>query len=230
MKLTVKEAAQLLGATESDVYRWVKQQAIPCHRVNDSYRFHKAELLEWATVRGIRVDPEAFSASRRSVDQDASWLVAALRFGRVYHDVEGCDRESALSAIVSRMPLANDADRELLFNVLLAREALGSTGIGEGIAIPHVRSPVVLPTDQPAITLCFLAQPIDFAAIDESPVHTFFSMVTTTIRSHLHLLSRLSAALQDPGFRKAVAERAPEEIILAEAERVDMAVDTARGG
>ena len=49
-----------------------------------------------------------------------------------------------LRAVVARMPLADEGDRELLLDVLLAREAMGSTGVGDGIAIPHVRNPVVL--------------------------------------------------------------------------------------
>ena len=124
---------------------------------------------------------------------------------------------------MKRSPLASEADRELLFEVLLAREAIGSTGVGDGIAIPHVRSPVVLPADQPTVSLCFLAQPVDFQAIDARPVHTFFSLVTLTVRSHLYLLSRLSAALQDPRFKQAVIDRATSEEILAEATRVDRA-------
>jgi PTS system nitrogen regulatory IIA component len=133
-----------------------------------------------------------------------------------------------LRAIVKRIPLADEADRELLLDVMLAREALGSTGVGDGIAIPHVRSPIVLHTTEPSITLCFLEQPIDFQAIDGQPVHTFFSFVTLTIRSHLYLLSRLSAALQNPGFRRVVVDRAPAAEILAEATRVDLGLGGGR--
>jgi nitrogen PTS system EIIA component len=222
MKLTVVEAAKLLDTTDAAIYRWVKQNAIPCHRVNDSYRFNKAELLEWATGRGLAISPDAFPASRRTVDLCSAGFASALRAGGVHHDVEAQDRESVLRAIVERMPLANQVDRDLLFDVLLAREALGSTGVGDGIAIPHVRSPVVLPANQPAITLCFLARPIEFQAIDDRPVHTFFSLVTLTIRSHLHLLSRLSFALQDRRFKQAILDRATAEVILAEAGRVEM--------
>jgi PTS system nitrogen regulatory IIA component len=80
----------------------------------------------------------------------------------------------------------------------------------------------VLHTVEPSITLCFLDHPIDFQAIDGQPVHTFFSLVTLTVRSHLYLLSRLAAALQDPAFKKAVVARAPATEILAEATRVDL--------
>ena len=221
MKLTVTETARLLETTETTIYRWIRQDAIPCHRVNDTYRFHKAELLEWATARGMSISPDAFPMSRRFVDQLGADFSSALCAGGIHYGLPATDRESALRAIVERMPIENEADRDLLYDVLLAREALGSTGIGEGIAIPHVRSPVVLPADQPAISLCFLSAPIEFQAIDDRPVHTFFSMITLNVRSHLYLLSRLAASLQDPGFKQAVLERAPAETILIEAERVD---------
>ena len=211
MKLTVQEAAKLLNTTEQSIYRWIKQSAIPYQSVNDHYRFHRTELLEWATARGLAVSVDAFPASRRLVDNAAPGFATALRAGGIYHDVEGTDRESVLRAIVKRSPLASEADRDLLFEVLLAREAIGSTGV------------VVLPADQPTVSLCFLAQPVDFQAIDARPVHTFFSLVTLTVRSHLYLLSRLSAALQDPRFKQAVIDRVTPEEILAEATRVDRA-------
>jgi PTS system nitrogen regulatory IIA component len=224
MKLTVHEAAKLLNTSERTVYRWIREGAIPCHRVNDHYRFHRAELLEWATARGMLTAVDAFPPSRPMTEVPMPRFAAALQTGGVHYHVEGADRDSALRAIVKRMPLEDDADRDLLLDVILAREALGSTGVGDGIAIPHVRSPIVLHTMAPSITLCFLDHPIDFGAIDGRPVHTSFSLVTVTIRSHLYLLSRLSAALYEPRFRKLVMDRAPAAEILAEATHVDLAL------
>lgn len=222
MKLTVHDAAKLLNTTERTVYRWIKEGDIPCQRVNDHYRFHRSELLEWATARGMVTAVDAVPPSRPMSEVPLPSFAAAIEVGGVHYHVEGSDRESVLRAIVSRMPLQDPEDRELLFDVMLAREALGSTGVGDGIAIPHVRSPVILHTREPSVTLCFLDQPVDFRAIDGKPVHTFFSLVTLTIRSHLYLLSRLSAALQDPGFKQAILDRAPAPEILAQAKRVDL--------
>jgi PTS system nitrogen regulatory IIA component len=156
-------------------------------------------------------------------------FAAALQAGGVHYRVEGADRDSALRAIVKRMPLGDEADRELLLDVMLAREALGSTGVGEGIAIPHVRSPIVLHTTEPSVTLCFLEHAIDFGAIDGQPVHTFFSLVTHTVRSHLFILSRLSASLQDPEFRRSVRERAPAAEILAAATSAELRLGRSAG-
>jgi PTS system nitrogen regulatory IIA component len=224
MKLDVHEAAKLLNTSERTIYRWIREGSIPCRRINDHYRFHRAELLEWATARGMVTAVDAFPPSRPMSEVPLPMFAAALEAGGVHHHVEGTDRESALRAIVKRMPLEDEADRELLLDVMLAREALGSTGIGDGIAIPHVRSPIVLHTTEPSITLCFLDHPIDFQAIDGLPVRTFFSLVTMTIRSHLYLLSRLSASLRDPGFKQAVMERASADEILAAATRADLAL------
>lgn len=221
MKLTVREAAALLGTNESEIYRWIEGREIPCHQIHDQYRFHRAELLEWATERGLVTSPEAFSARRRSVDEQPTSLSAALEFGGVHHGVPAVDLSTALTAITERLPLTEPSEREFLRDALLARKALGSTGVGDGIAIPHVRAPAILSVARPALSLCFLERPVEFAAIDKKPVHTVFSMVTLTTRSHLHLLSRLSSGLADPNFRSAVLERASREQLLSAAAEVD---------
>jgi PTS system nitrogen regulatory IIA component len=139
----------------------------------------------------------------------------------VHHDVGGADREGVLRALIEVMNLPEGVDRELVFEFYLAREALGSTGVGDGIAIPHVRNPMVLHVERPFITLCFLAKAVDFGAIDGRPVTTLFSVVAPTTRAHLQLLSRLSLALHDPGFRSAITRRASEAEVLGEARRVE---------
>jgi PTS system nitrogen regulatory IIA component len=219
MKLTVRDVARMLNVSEDVVYRWIREENIPVHRVSEHYRFHRAELLEWATSRGIRVSSEEFrSPIGNGTDQPR--LSKALELGGVHRGVEGSSPESVLRAVVRLMPI-EDEDRDLIHDFLVAREALGSTGVGDGIAIPHVRNPVVLQVTHPVVTLCFLAQPVDFHAIDGQPVHTIFTLVTGTIRSHLYLLSRLSAALHDERFKGAVLRRAPSEEIVAAATRLE---------
>jgi PTS system nitrogen regulatory IIA component len=221
MILTVREAAKLLGTTERTVYRWIGEGSIPVHKVHDQHRFNRSELLEWATANGVRVSVSHFPASDSvGPPPPVPHLADALARGGIHEHVEGSDRDAVLRAVVKRMPVT-DEDRELLFDVLVAREALGSTGVGDGIAIPHVRSPVVLHLTEPSITLSYLDHPVDFRALDGKPVHTVFSIVTPTIRTHLHLLSRLAAALHDKGFRDAVMRKAPASKVLEQAQRVE---------
>jgi PTS system nitrogen regulatory IIA component len=227
MPLTVRDAAKLLGKPERQIYRWVDDGEIPFHKVNDQIRFHRAELLEWATARKLAVKVDIFHDQED--EQAVPSLADVLRAGGIHYNVEASDRESALQAVLARMPLKDDADRDLLLDVLLAREAAGSTGIGDGIAIPHVRSPVVLDGADTVISCCFLEKPVEYGSIDGQPVHTIFSLVCPTIKGHLRMLAKLSAALLDPRFRELIVRRAPAEEILAEAKRVESSFLQAKG-
>jgi PTS system nitrogen regulatory IIA component len=140
--------------------------------------------------------------------------------GGIHYRVAGTDKASVLSAVVDLMRLPDEVDRKFLLQVLLVRESLGSTGVGDGIAIPHVRNPIVMYIPKPTVTLCFLEHQIDFDAIDGKPVNTLFTIVSPTVRSHLHLLSRLAFKLRDDEFRSILARQGSRDEILAALRRV----------
>ena len=220
MKLLVKDAARLLEVSEKTIYCWIKQGSIPAYRLNEQYRFNRAELLEWATARRIKISPEIFR-EEESAAASLPDFSEALKAGGIYYRIGGGDKATVLHHVVETLRLPPEVDREFLFEVLLARESLGSTAVGHGIAIPHVRNPVILHLDRPLITLCFLERPVDFGALDGQPVNTLFTLISPTVRAHLYLLSRLSFALRDRGFESAVLEQASREEILAAAEQVE---------
>ena len=220
MQLTVRDVATLLNVSERTIYRWIKEKTIPAYRISEQYRFHRAELLEWATARRIGVSAEIFrDADDASVRMPS--LSEALLAGGIVYRLVGTDKESVLGAAVEAMHLPDEVDREQLLRVLVSREALASTGIGDGIAIPHVRNPIVLHVPRSTITLCFLEKPVDFGALDGQPVHCLFTMVSPTVRAHLHLLSRLAFALRDPGFQGVIRRQGLRDEILAELRRVE---------
>jgi len=220
MQLTVRDVTRLLNVSEKTVYRWISQGTLPAYRINEQYRFNRAELLEWATARKINVSPEIMQEPEGDAAA-APRLVEGLQAGGIHYRVGGTDAPSVLRAIVDLMRLPDEVDREFLFRVLLAREELGSTAVGDGIAIPHARNPIVLHVTKPSVTLCFLERPIEFGALDGRPVHALFSLVSSTSRAHLHLLSRLAFALNDPGFKSAVTRQASRDEIVGEATRVE---------
>lgn len=224
MQLSVRDSARLLNVSEKTICRWVKQGNLPAHWVNEQYRFHREELLEWATAQGINVSAEIFQETEAAASPG---LAEALRAGGIHRHVGGTDKPSVLRAVVDAMPLPDEVDRQFLLQVLLARESLGSTALGDGIAVPHVRNPIVMHIPRPMITLCFLDHAIDFDAVDGKPVHTLFTIVSPTIRAHLHLLSRLGFALRQPPFARVIAEHGPSDAILAASEAVDGAIPRA---
>jgi len=220
MELDLKSAAALMAVPEEMIYRWIHDLGMPGHRVNEQYRFNRAELLEWATAQGIRISPMLFSAPDASGLQPFTFS-AALAAGGIHYDVPGADKREALEAAIGLMPLPEETDRDLLLDVILARESLGSTGIGDGIAIPHVRNPIVVSMSQPVVTLCFLATPVDFDAVDGKPVHTLFTIVSPQVKSHLNLLARLAFALRQPAFAEVIARRGSCEQVVAAARLAD---------
>jgi PTS system nitrogen regulatory IIA component len=223
MQLSVKDTAKILNVSEKTIYRWIKQQAIPVYLINEQYRFNRSELLEWATSRRIQVSPEIFQEVEHSNNSLPS-LLDALKTGGISYRVGGNDKPSVLHAIVDILNLPEEVDREFLYQVLMARETLGSTGIGEGIAIPHVRNPVVLHVSKPSMTLCFLDHPIAFGAIDGQPVSTLFTLISPTVRAHLHILSRLGFVLQNKDFKAALKNQASREDLMETLSRAEAAL------
>lgn len=222
MHLTVQEAARLLGAPEKQVYRWIQNDQMPCLRVGDQFRFDPAALLEWATIRRLPISPEVVRGLAEGHGDRP--LLAALTAGGLHREVPGRTREEVLRAVATLLPVPDEAERETLLEMLLARESMGSTAIGEGIAIPHVRSPLVLPGSSATCLVCYLAQGVAFGAADGLPVDTVFALLSPTVHGHLRILARLAAALHDPGFRRALRGRAPTEAVLAEVARIEAAL------
>jgi len=220
MNLTVRDAAELLNHSEKTIYRWLSQGMLPAYRINGQYRFNRAELLEWATTRRVNISHELF-AEEEGADVALPSLLDVLDASAIHYRVSGTTKEEVLGSVVRLLQLPDDVDRNFLLSVLLAREGMGSTAVGDGIAIPHVRNPIVLGVPRAAVTLCFLEQPIDYDALDGQPVHTLFTLVSPTVRVHLHLLSRLAFVLRDAGCREVLCRQGAREEILAAVQGVE---------
>lgn len=230
MDLTAKDAARMLNVPEERIHAWIRNGTLPSYRVKDRCRLNRVELLEWAGARGMHVSPEFFRDSRDSAGELV--LADALRRGGVLCDVACTDKTSALKAVCNLLALPETIDRDELHSVLVAREALCSTGIGNGIAIPHPRGPIVLGLDEPHVTLAFLRQPIEYGALDGRPVGILFVIISTTVHIHLTLLSHLMFALQDTELRGVLDRRESAEAVLARCAEVEsrmVKADQARG-
>jgi PTS system nitrogen regulatory IIA component len=220
MQLRVRDVSKFLNVSESTVTRWIKQRGLPSQYVGGQHRFNRVELLEWATANQIKVSVEVFDPIEAEEGASPS-LAEALEAGGIFYQVQDTNKDLALRALVQKLPLPDGVDRELLLRLFLAREASATTAIGNGIALPHVRNPIVLHVAQPMVTLCFLERPVDFGALDGKPVQVLFSLICPTVRSHLQILSRLTYALHDEKFKAVVQRKAKPDEILREARRVE---------
>jgi len=220
MQVNVREAAKLMCVSEKTIYRWVNQGKLPAFKLNEQYRFSRAELLEWATAQRINVSADIFSEPEKG-ETPIPGLADALKASGIHYRVGGTDRDSVLKSAIDLIPLPEEVDKTFLLQVLLARESLGSTGIGDGIAIPHVRNPIVLHVPRPMIALCFMDHAIEFGALDGKPVHTIFVIVSPTTSAHLSLLSKLSFALRHPEFSDVIRRQGTRDEIIAAASVID---------
>ncbi len=223
MHLNIREVSKLLKVSEKKVNEWIRRGILRADRVNDQYRLHRSDLLERTSSREIDIRAEIFAAAEPA-GVHAPYLVNALRGGGIFYGLHGADQPGVLRAIIDTLALPPNVDRGSLYQLLLAREALGSTAIGEGIAIPHVRRPILAAGSAASISLYFPAHPVDFGALDGQAVSTIFLLVSPTARAHLQMLSRLSFALHDSELKAALARRAAPAEILAEFQRVESAI------
>jgi mannitol/fructose-specific phosphotransferase system IIA component (Ntr-type) len=133
-------------------------------------------------------------------------------------DLQSTDRDSVLAELVDQIPqLAREpAARETLLKALHERERLHSTGIGDGIALPHARNALVGLVDDSLVVFGRYARGIPYGAIDGVPARLFFLLLAPTVTQHLAILARLSRILRDPKLRQnlLIADSAEKVIAL----------------
>jgi len=114
----------------------------------------------------------------------------------VVPDLRAKSKKQALQELSKRIAPIVDQDEMSIFDVLLEREKLGTTGVGMGIAIPHGKLPGL---DRLHGMFARLEQPIDFEAIDEQPVDLIFLLLApeSAGADHLKALAKVSRLLRD---------------------------------
>src|SRR5512143_3407734 len=146
-------------------------------------------------------------------------IVEFLRPECVIHDLTGKTGPAVLGELCRPLAQAQKVDAQRLLETLLEREKLGSTGIGEGVALPHGKV-----AGLPALMASFGRAPegIDFRAIDGRPTHLFFTLFApeNSAGAHLKALARISRIFKNSAFRDAImkAQSAEEIFRLIEAE------------
>lgn len=114
----------------------------------------------------------------------------------IFPDLDAEDREAILRLLATRVAEHEGiSDAELLFDKLLEREQLGSTGVGSGVAIPHCK---LKGLDEVVLAIGISRKAIEFGAIDTKPVRLFFVVVSPpdAPAAHLQVLAAISRWLK----------------------------------
>jgi len=140
----------------------------------------------------------------------------ALKESCVIADLKGVTKDEVLKEMASSLKEAGFISNvEEAVNVILERERLGSTGIGDGIAIPHGKMKGI---DHILCAFGRSKEGVDFDAVDGKPVHILFLLLAPEDSAGLHIqmLSRISRILRDPSLRKRLAEQGKQKDLYAD--------------
>lgn len=140
-------------------------------------------------------------------------LVDVLNQDCIIPDLKGHEKREALEEMAEALAFRfADIDKDKLLEAILERERLGSTGIGYGVAIPHVR---LKGANSIALLFGRSIKGVEFQTMDEKPAHLFFLIAAPedSNTAHLKILARISSLLKDVGFRERLMEAFTQEEI-----------------
>ncbi len=123
--------------------------------------------------------------------------------GKILVDIKAKNKKELLGALLDIV--VNGYNRDELLDSLYEREELGSTGIGHGVAVPHIRLDSVT---EPVVVFGKSAEPIDFDAMDDEPCSLFFLIVGPTSSEaqdkYLQLMAKISRLMRTQSVRTAL--------------------------
>ena len=205
--MTLEEVARYLRVSDRTVYDWAQRGEIPCGKIGTVWRFLRPEIEKWARER--------ITASRSEIDLSPLQLASVLTPGRAFI-IDSATKQEILEQLIERLASGSEVkSRAELVNGIFQREKLMSTGIGFGIAIPHVRLRSVR-TLALAAALVRNGVP-DYESLDQIPVRLIFMIIARDDQhaQHLRLLSQLSAGLKDENHRAMLLDCADDAAFFA---------------
>jgi len=216
MYLNIIQLAESLGVPERQIEEWIREEGLPCIRDGARLSFDRAQVVEWATGRGLAPKAGFLAAGAQPAGQ-TSPLADFLRIGGVWRHVKAAEILPVLEKVVARLPGATPDILRLLGQRLHAPQALNWAPVGDGIALPHLRVPVALGRNSGVLALLRLDEPaaLSQSSPDGTPVTTLFFFVAPSPRTHLEMVGGLSVHLLHGRLRSLLTAGASDEEFIA---------------
>jgi PTS system nitrogen regulatory IIA component len=148
-------------------------------------------------------------------------LIELIKRGGGFHTIPGTGPQELLANLIGGIYLPPLVDRAGLLKAVLEREALMSTAVGSGIALPHPRQPFITDPAGQFVTIAYTEQGLNWEALDGKPVHTVILIISASAKMHLHTLSWINFFCHQESFRAQLENRAPAEDILKTIEETE---------
>ena len=199
MILTLKELATYLRVNERTILRMQKAGQIQGIKIGGQWRFNGSQIDTLFFPDHAPDDPASAVPLKDFMPRDISVpLSRLLRPDRILFDLQGATGREVIDEMVDVIQRQNLClDPSVLRKAVHAREALLSTGVGDGVAIPHPREPITDLREPATMIIGRSARGIEFGSADGQPVHLFFLTASQTIQSHLNILGRLATLCLD---------------------------------
>lgn len=216
MQLSLPDISKYIGVAENTILRWVRQGKIPVKQKGNLFIFQRSALEKWASRHNITLASDKKQADE-APKATLPTLSEAIENGGIYYNITGNTVEDVLSSALENIQSIPSELKSELFEKLIEREKVLSTGVGNGIAIPHPRmQPDKL--SQSMLAICFLEKPIDYKAMDHKPVSVLFILLCPSLEIHLHILSTLSFCLRNIEFSNFIKSVPDQQTILEQVE------------
>lgn len=154
-------------------------------------------------------------------DNQYTSLAELITRGGVHYNLQGSNVEKILTDLVATIPLPTHCNQNTLLTAMLEREALMPTAIGDGIALPHPRAPLITERNKQLVAICFPDRPVNWHALDGKPVHSVICILSASPKDHLRSLSRISYLCRQGPFATLLAHHASREEILEELQKAE---------
>lgn len=140
-------------------------------------------------------------------------IAKLIHRGGIFKNVEGKTPQEIYAKVCKMIDLPEGMTSEQVYSALCAREEVLSTAVGNGIALPHARAPIMKNEEDQRICVVYLKEPIDMKAPDERLVSVMFVLLTHNPQIHMKVLSSLAGLFRDSQFRKALEIQADENVL-----------------
>jgi PTS system nitrogen regulatory IIA component len=222
MILTLKELADHLKVNERTILRMLRSGQIQGAKIGGQWRFNGSQI-DQIFFSNNPENPDYVAVSELTPAHLAAPISRTINEKRMLLDMKATTVEEALGELCT--PIIQNGllmDLRDLRERLSAREKLLSTGMGQGLALPHPRDPIPTLREPAVIVVGRSKQGIDFNSVDHEPVHLFFLICCQNIQTHLLVMGRLADLLHRDGIISQLQDcDQPEDITrtILEAER-----------